>query len=371
MWSPNKNNVIMKLVAGAVYDLPVPKNISYLWNFGSLLGLCLFLQVATGIFLALHYTPDVDKAFYSVMMIMREVQGGWVMRSLHGNGASMFFFCIYIHIGRSMYYHSYGLKHTWYSGLNMLILLMVIAFTGYVLPWGQMSYWAATVITSLFSALPFVGGTIMEFIWGGSGVGDPTLKRFFAVHFICPFVLGALFLVHMGFLHVTGSSNPLGVSSGGDCVSFHSSFTSKDLFGALIFLSLFFMVVFFSPDFFSDPENFLPADSMKTPAHIQPEWYFLFAYSILRGVPSKLGGVFLLMMSVAVFYVLPLAPRHKVKGMQYSFWCQLTFYIFIFNFLLLSYLASCAVEYPYEDVTKVSTVIYFLYVLCLTGFSSR
>nr|UPX89006.1 cytochrome b [Xyloredo nooi] len=361
VFSFRKNNAIAKALSGALYDLPVPVNISYFWNFGSLLGVCLSVQILSGLFLALHYTPEVEKAFFSVMMISREVQGGWLLRSFHANGASMFFFCIFMHMGRGLYYHSFRLGGTWISGVHMFILLMAIAFTGYVLPWGQMSYWAATVITNLFSAIPIIGGSIMEYIWGGSGVGDPTLKRFFVVHFISPFVLGLLIVVHMAFLHQTGSSNPLGLDSMNDCVPFHPYFSFKDFLGFFLFLGFLCLVVFFCPDFFSDPENFIPADKMKTPAHIQPEWYFLFAYSILRGVPNKLGGVVLLFASVVVFYVLPFFEMPKISGSQYNGLGQLYFWSFVFNFFLLSYMATCAVEYPFIQVTWFSTFFYFFF----------
>nr|YP_010393027.1 cytochrome b [Xylophaga dorsalis]UPX88889.1 cytochrome b [Xylophaga dorsalis] len=362
---------MLKSCSDALYDLPVPNNISYFWNFGSLLGGCLGIQIFTGLFLALHYTPEIDKAFYSVIMIMREVPGGWLLRSFHANGASMFFFCIFIHMGRGLYYQSFSLRGVWNSGIHMFLLLMAIAFTGYVLPWGQMSYWAATVITNLFSAFPVVGSVIMEYIWGGMSVSDPTLKRFFVFHFLGPFGLGGLFLVHMACLHKTGSSNPLGVSSGGSCSPFSPYFTSKDLLGFLLMIFFLCVVVFFSPDFFSDPENFIPADSMKTPAHIQPEWYFLFAYSILRGIPDKLGGVVLLLLSVLVLYTLPFFPKTKLKGAQFNLFSQFFFWMFVFNFFLLSLMATKAVEYPFIEVTWFSTVFYFTFLLSYVFFSSK
>nr|UPX88967.1 cytochrome b [Xylophagaidae sp. E23]UPX88979.1 cytochrome b [Xylophagaidae sp. E81] len=370
MFSPRKKNSILKLLAGAVYDLPAPTNISWFWNFGSLLGFSLVLQILSGFMLALHYTPDVREAFMSVSMIMREVQGGWFFRSIHGSGASFFFFCIFIHMGRGLYYSSFSLKHTWISGVNMFLLLMAIAFTGYVLPWGQMSFWAATVITNLFSAIPLVGGILLEYIWGGSGVGDPTLKRFFVVHFICPFLLGVLFVVHMGFLHETGSSNPLGISSKGDYISFHPYFSFKDAKGVFLYLIGLCAVVFLSPDIFSDPENFLVADGMKTPVHIQPEWYFLFAYSILRGVPSKVGGVSLLLLSVVVMYFLPFYAKPYVKGFQFAPIWKLFFWIFVFNFLFLSFTATRPVEFPFVQMTWGSTIYYFFYLTLSASFFS-
>nr|UPX88958.1 cytochrome b [Xylophaga washingtona] len=358
-----KNNFVAKTVSDALYDMPVPVNISYFWNFGSLLGCCLVIQILSGLFLALHYTPEVGKAFYSVMMITREVQGGWTLRSFHANGASMFFFCIFTHMGRGLYYHSFCLRETWISGVHMFVLLMAVAFTGYVLPWGQMSYWAATVITNLFSAIPLIGEGMMEYIWGGTGVGDPTLKRFFVVHFLGPFILGLLIVVHMAFLHHTGSGNPLGVDSSGDVVPFHPYFTFKDLFGFFIFFSILSLVVFFSPDFFTDPENFIPADKMKTPAHIQPEWYFLFAYSILRGVPNKVGGVMLLFASVLILYMICFFPKPALKGVQFSLAGQFYYWVFVADFVLLSFMATKVVEYPFIQITWVSTMFYFFFFM--------
>nr|YP_010393145.1 cytochrome b [Neoteredo reynei]UPX89271.1 cytochrome b [Neoteredo reynei] len=351
---------MIKVVSGSIYDLPVPANLSYLWNYGSLLGCCLILQITTGIFLAMHYTPHVLEAFNSVVAIGRDVKNGWLIRSFHANGASFFFLMIYIHIARGLYYHSFYLRKTWIVGVHMFLLLMLVAFTGYVLPWGQMSYWAATVITNLVTAVPFVGETLVSYIWGGSTVCDATLKRFYVFHMYAPFLLGVLSAIHMAYLHETGSGNPLGVSADVDCVPFHPYYTYKDLFGIVVFLTAVSGVVLLSPDMFSDPENFIPADPAKTPIHIQPEWYFLFAYAILRSVPNKLGGVVLLVVSVLILYVLPFFRMSMIKGCQFNYVSQVLFWVFVANFILLSYFGTCTVEYPYDRVPMMSTVLYFV-----------
>nr|UXF59413.1 cytochrome b [Dicyathifer mannii] len=346
-----------------MYDLPVPVNLSYLWNFGSLLGCCLVLQIITGIFLAMHYTPHALEAFNSVVSIMRDVKSGWILRGFHANGASFFFIMIYVHIARGIYYHSFCLKNTWIVGVHMFILLMLIAFTGYVLPWGQMSYWAATVITNLVTAVPVVGEIIVQYIWGAPTVCDATLKRFYVFHMYMPFLLALLSAVHMIYLHETGSGNPLGVSTDADSMPFHPYYTYKDLFGIVLLLAGVSGVVLYSPDLFSDPENFIPADPTKTPLHIQPEWYFLFAYAILRSVPNKLGGVILLVLSVAVLYLMPLLPVPMVKGSQFNYAAQVVFWAFIFDFVLLTYFGTCTVEYPFDLVPMIATILYFSFYL--------
>nr|UPX89091.1 cytochrome b [Bankia setacea] len=350
---------VLKVVSGSLYDLPVPANLSYLWNYGSLLGCCLVLQITTGIFLAMHYTPHVLEAFNSVVSIGRDVKNGWVIRSFHGNGASFFFIMIYIHIARGLYYHSFFLRKTWIMGVHMFLLLMLIAFTGYVLPWGQMSYWAATVITNLATAVPLVGETLVSYIWGGNTVCDATLKRFYVFHMYMPFLLGVLSALHMAYLHETGSGNPLGVVADVDSVPFHPYYTYKDLFGAVVFLAGLSSVVLLSPDVFTDPENFIPADAAKTPLHIQPEWYFLFAYAILRSGPNKLGGVILLVLSVLVLYLLPFFRMSMIKGSQFNYVSQALFWVFVANFVLLSYFGMCTVEYPYDSIPMMSTMLYF------------
>nr|WLK25957.1 cytochrome b [Raeta sp.] len=361
--SLRKSNPALKIVAGSVYDLPTPPNLSAMWNFGSLLGLCWVIQVLTGLMLACQYCASADLAFDSVVHIMRDVNYGWLMRSTHCNGASAFFLCVYIHIGRGIYYHSFFLKHTWWVGCSMLLLLMGVAFSGYVLPWGQMSYWGATVILNLASAIPFVGSELVEWIWGGFSVGDPTLKRLFVFHFLSPFALGGLAVVHLIYLHETGSGNPLGIDASGDAIPFHSSYSLKDLLGFVVFFFIFFYVVLRFPDFFGDPINFSPANPLKTPQHIQPEWYFLFAYAILRSVPNKLGGVVGLVASVAILYLMPLFPQSKFVGIQDNPISQVLFWMFIGNFFLLSYIGACPVEDPYFMVGVSSSIFFFMFFL--------
>lgn len=357
--SLRKEVPLLKVVSGSLYDLPVPTNLSYGWNFGSLLGCCLVMQITTGIFLAMHYTPHVSEAFDSVVAIGRDVKNGWVIRSFHANGASFFFIIVFLHIARGLFYHSFYLKKTWFIGVHMFLLLMLIAFTGYVLPWGQMSYWAATVITNLATAVPLVGETLVAYIWGGTTVCDATLKRFYVFHIYAPFILGGLSALHMAYLHETGSGNPLGVSADLDSVPFHPFFTFKDLFGFVVFFTGISGVVLLSPDVFTDPENFIPADAAKTPLHIQPEWYFLFAYAILRRVPNKLGGVVLLVLSVVVLYGLPFFRKRIIKGCRFNYARQVMFWVFIANFALLSYFGMCTVEHPYDKIPIISTMLYF------------
>nr|YP_009455672.1 cytochrome b [Lutraria maxima]AUH21198.1 cytochrome b [Lutraria maxima] len=356
-----KTNPILSLVSSSLYDLPVPINLTIMWNFGSLLGFCWLVQVASGVLLACHYTCHVDHAFDSVVYIMRDVNNGWMIRSVHANGASFFFICAYIHIGRGVFYHSFVMKHTWLVGSSMMLLLMGIAFTGYVLPWGQMSYWGATVITNLASAIPYFGSDLVEWIWGGFCVGDATLKRFFVFHFLSPFLLVVLIILHVMYLHETGSGNPLGISSDAEAVPFHSFYTLKDLVGIVVMASLLFLVCLCFPDLFSDPVNFFPADPMKTPTHIQPEWYFLFAYAILRSVPNKLGGVVSLVLSVAVLYVMPFFPKGFHRGIQFNPVAQVIFWLFIGNFVLLSFIGACPIEYPFDLIGAYSSVGYFMF----------
>nr|BDA81284.1 cytochrome b [Rhinogobius similis] len=295
MTSLRKTHPLLKIANDALVDLPAPSNISAWWNFGSLLGLCLIAQIATGLFLAMHYTSDIATAFSSVAHICRDVNFGWLIRNMHANGASFFFICIYLHIGRGLYYGSYLYKETWNIGVILLLLVMMTAFVGYVLPWGQMSFWGATVITNLLSAVPYVGGTLVQWIWGGFSVDNATLTRFFAFHFLFPFVILAATVLHLLFLHETGSNNPAGLNSDADKIPFHPYFSYKDLLGFAIMLLALTSLALFSPNYLGDPDNFTPANPLVTPPHIKPEWYFLFAYAILRSIPNKLGGVLVLL----------------------------------------------------------------------------
>lgn len=356
-----KVHPVLKVINGALIDLPAPRNLSIWWNFGSLLGLCLGIQIVTGLFLAIHYTAHVDLAFNSVIHITRDVTYGWLLRSIHANGGSWFFICIYFHIGRGMYYGSYLAQHTWNTGVILLFLTMATAFLGYVLPWGQISFWGATVITNLLSAIPYVGKIMVEWVWGGFAVDNATLTRFFALHFLLPFAIAGLVVLHLLFLHETGSNNPLGLNRDGEKVPFHSYYSFKDLVGFLIMLFLLALLVLFSPQLLTDPENFIPANPLVTPVHIQPEWYFLFAYAILRSIPNKLGGVIGLVGSIAILFILPFSHLGKFRSLAFYPINQVLFWSLVGIFLVLTWIGSCPVEAPYEQVGQVFTALYFLY----------
>nr|ACZ67525.1 cytochrome b [Coloceras sp. SLC-2005]AEM23836.1 cytochrome b [Coloceras sp. SLC-2011] len=353
-------------IKSALYNVPIPSSISYFWNFGSLLGLCLFIQLVSGIFLSFHYSPSVEEAFLSVVMIEDDVPFGWMFRSVHANGASFFFFCIYLHIGRGLYFGSYKFKLVWISGVLILFLLMGTAFIGYVLPWGQMSLWGATVITSLLSAIPYLGSFLVEWVWGGFSVSGPTLHRFFSLHYLLPIVLFFFAMVHIFFLHEKGSSNPMGVSLNSDKVYFVPYFLSVDLVGVFFFFFFFFLFIFKFHDLLMDPDNFVPANPMSTPPHIQPEWYFLFAYSILRSIPSKFGGVMALVFSILFLVFLPFMSLNRSVVFRMSSVGKFFVVVLFVIFFLLTWIGSMPVEFPYESVGKVLSMIYF-FVLIVVG----
>nr|YP_009992956.1 cytochrome b [Zeugodacus cilifer]QNO34166.1 cytochrome b [Zeugodacus cilifer] len=354
---------LFKIANNALVDLPAPINISAWWNFGSLLGLCLIIQILTGLFLAMHYTADINLAFNSVNHICRDVNYGWLLRTLHANGASFFFICIYLHVGRGIYYGSYLFTPTWLVGVLILFLVMATAFMGYVLPWGQMSFWGATVITNLLSAIPYLGLDLVQWVWGGFAVDNATLTRFFTFHFILPFIVLAMTLIHLLFLHQTGSNNPIGLNSNIDKIPFHPYFSFKDIVGFIIMVAALLLLTLINPYLLGDPDNFIPANPLVTPVHIQPEWYFLFAYAILRSIPNKLGGVIALVLSIAILAILPFYHLSKFRGIQFYPINKILFWTMVVTVILLTWIGARPVEEPYVLVGQILTVVYFLYYI--------
>nr|YP_010610792.1 cytochrome b [Eledone cirrhosa]WAP91613.1 cytochrome b [Eledone cirrhosa] len=357
--SLRKTHPVLKIVNGALVDLPSPVNLFIWWNFGSLLGLCLIIQVLSGLFLAMHYTSCVEYSFDSVIHIMRDVNYGWVLRYIHANGASFFFICLYLHIGRGLYYGLYLNVYTWNVGVMLYVLVMLTGFVGYVLPWGQMSFWGATVITNLMSVVPYIGESLVYWIWGGFSVDNATLSRFFCFHFLFPFVIMGLVILHFLFLHEVGSSNPLGVNSNLDKIPFHHYHSYKDVLGFLVMMFLLVELSLLSPNMLGDAENFIPANPLVTPIHIKPEWYFLFAYAILRSIPNKMGGVISLMMSILILFFCPLFHISGCTGLSYNFLSQFFFWYLIGVFFILTWIGGCPVEYPYELIGQIFSIMYF------------
>lgn len=364
-----KENPLISPINSMLIDLPSPSNISYLWNFGSLLGLCLVIQILTGIFLAMHYSADVSIAFSSVTHILEDVNYGFVLKYLHANGASAFFICVYIHIARGLYYGSYLRAHLWASGISIFLIMMLTAFIGYVLPWGQMSFWGATVITNFVSAIPYIGNDVVQWIWGGFSVSNATLNRFFSLHYLFPFVLALLVIIHIVLLHESGSNSPIGINSNSDKVPFHSYFSYKDAYGFVLLFILLSILVFYAPNVLGDPENYIKANPLVTPVHIMPEWYFLFAYAILRAIPNKLGGVIALVLSILVLAVLPFVHTSNLRGLSFRPIGKFLYWTFMMNFILLTWIGSKPVEDPYIFIGQISSVFYFSYFLLLVPLS--
>nr|QTW91586.1 cytochrome b [Aphis gossypii] len=354
-----KKNMLKTL--SPMLNLPTPASISFMWNFGSLLMICLINQILTGLFLAFHYKTDINLAFQSIINMNRNINFGWLIRSFHANGASMFFIMIYIHISRGIYMNSFNFKMTWIIGVMLLLLTMMTAFVGYVLPWGQMSFWGATVITNLLSAIPYLGNSIVIWIWGGFSINNATLTRFFSIHFILPFIIIMFTFIHLFFLHLTGSNNPLGINSNFDKITFSPYFLIKDLIGLIMFMWMFLILTLIFPYLLNDHNNFIMANPMITPNHIQPEWYFLFSYSILRAIPNKLGGVIALMLSILILLVLPTLNNKKFLSNKFYPMNKIMFWTFIMTFFMLTWIGMQPVEYPFISTSQIFTMIYFSY----------
>ena len=354
-------------------EYPTPRNLSYWWNFGFLAGFVLVLQIVSGIFLAMHYKPDIHLAFDSVQYIMREVNYGWLLRYIHAIGASAFFIVIYIHMARTLYFGSYRAPREllWWSGQILLLLLMATAFMGYLLPWGQMSYWGAQVITSLFRATPWIGDDLVLWLRGDFTVGDATLNRFFALHYLVPFIIFGMVAIHLVALHAVRSSNPSGINlADKDNIPFHPYFTSKDFYGLGVFLIVFCAFVFFKPNFFLEAINNVPANPMQTPPHIVPEWYFLPFYAILRAIPDTLGGVVAMVMSILIFAAMPYLDRSKLPGgARFRPLYRLAFYVFIVDVAVLSYVGAHPPSGVLVGVGRGATFVYFATFLLLPPLS--
>nr|AJG41752.1 cytochrome b [Odontobutis potamophila] len=370
MASLRKTHPLLKIANEALVDAPTPSKISVWWNFGSLLGLCLITQIITGLFLAMHYTPDIISAFSAITHISRDVNFAWLVRNVHANGASFFFTCIYLHIGRGLYLGSYLYKETWNVGVMLLLLVMMTAFVGYVLPWGQTSFWGATVITNLLLALPYVGNSLIQWIWGGFSVDNAILTRFFGFHFLLPFIIAAATVLHLLFLHETGSNNPTGLSSNTDKIPFPPYFSYQDLLRFAILLRTLISLALFSPNYLGDADNFTPANPLVTSPHIKPEWYLLFAYAILRSIANKLGGVLALLASILVLMISPLLHTSNQRSLTFRALSQLTFWPLIANVAILTWIGGMPVEHPYIIIGQVASFLYYFIFLMLSPMTA-
>lgn len=364
---------LFAVINNHLIDYPTPINLNYFYGFGSLAGIMLVIQILTGIFLAMHYTPHIDLAFNSVEHIMRDVNNGWLIRYAHANGASFFFIVVYVHIFRGLYYGSYitPRENLWCSGVVIFILMMATAFMGYVLPWGQMSFWGATVITNLFSAVPLVGKDIVDWLWGGFAVDNPTLNRFFSLHFTLPFVIAGAVLIHLVLLHEVGSNNPLGLTLKTENVPFYPYFYTKDLFGLMVLLFVFFIFVFYYPNTLGHPDNYIEANPMKTPLHIVPEWYFLPFYAILRSIPNKIGGVIAMFASLLVMLTIPFTNSSEIRSTAFRPIFKVCYWLLVVAFFLLGWVGQMPVEYPYTEIGVVSMIYYFAFFIVIIPFLGK
>jgi len=362
----NKHS-LLSFIDSHIINYPTPINLNYMWSFGATAGICLGIQILTGIFLAMHYSSHVDYAFGSVEHIMRDVNNGWLIRYLHANGASMFFIVTYCHIFRGLYFGSYMNPRgsLWNSGVIIFLLMMGTGFMGYVLPWGQMSFWGATVITNLASAIPVIGGAVVEWLWGGFAVENPTLNRFFSIHYLLPFVIAGLVFVHLSLLHTAGSNNPLGINKNIDTVSFYPYFYVKDLLAFFVLITVFSFFVFFFPNYLGHADNYIPANPLVTPAHIVPEWYFLPFYAILRSIPDKLGGVVAMVAAILILLLLPVINTSEIRSSKFRPLYGMAYWFLVSDFLILGWIGQQPVETPYLEVGMIATAFYFLFFLVL------
>jgi ubiquinol-cytochrome c reductase cytochrome b subunit len=360
-------NYLFGLIDSHIIHYPSPITLTYAWSFGSLAGICLVIQMISGIFLAMHYTPHIDLAFNSVEHIMRDVNNGWLIRYIHANGASMFFIVVYAHICRGLYYGSYmePRELLWCSGVIIFLLMMGTAFTGYVLPWGQMSFWGATVITSMVTAIPIAGQPIVQWLWGGYTVGNPTLNRFFSLHFFLPFVIAGLSIVHLALLHKEGSNSPIGSDTGIDDLPFYPYFAVKDVFAFFCFILFFATFVFYFPNTLNHPDNYIPADPLQTPAHVVPEWYFLPYYAILRSIPHKVGGIIAMLGSILVLLLIPFINSSDIRNTTYRPIFKFCFWFFISDFIILTWIGQKPVKDTFILVGQIATLYYFAFFLIL------
>jgi len=360
-------NLIFAFINSHIVDYPTPINLNYTWSFGSMAGICLVIQIVSGIFLAMHYSCHIDLAFNSIEHITRDVNNGWLLRYIHANGASMFFIIVYSHIFRGLYFGSYIKPRgtLWISGIIIFLLMMATAFMGYVLPWGQMSFWGATVITNLFSAIPYVGNSIVEFLWGGFCVDNATLNRFFSLHYFLPFVIVGTALLHLSLLHTVGSNNPTGINKNIDYVSFYPYFYVKDLLAFFFFLAFFSFFLFMFPNLLGHSDNYIQANSLVTPPHIVPEWYFLPFYAILRSIPDKLGGVVAMISAIIILLFLPVLNTSKIRSSKHRPIFGIAYWFLVSDFIILGWIGQKPVESPFIEIGMFATFLYFLFFLVL------